>query len=324
MTTRLALGLVLCTVGCQQDIPPKPAALAAVVAPRPTPPPPKPPAPPIVPSVVPPPLPPGVHHVEHPVPVNRVVKWFRSLPHDEREVVAKVCKLRADDPCAIIRNWSDDHPNPEVALLASLPDDDKRDGAESYCEYANRHARHCNTPLVFSLDSAPIALAAATAIPFAFQPNDRVTSAWPTAATPWIAMDRDGDGAITSGAELFGDATRLADGTIAHDGYSALAALDSDGNGVIDANDPAFASLLLWSDVNGDRKSSRDELRPLSSVVTSIPIAHRDDARCDAQGNCEGERGIAHYRDLSGTDHVGAVVDLYLATTPALNHSSGM
>ena len=269
-------------------------------------------------------MPPGEHHVEHPVPVNRVVKWFRSLPHDERDVIAKVCKLRSDDPCAFIRGWSEDHPNPEVALLASLPDDDKRDGAESYCAYANRHARRCNTPLVLSLDNGPIALAPATAIPFAFQPNAGVTSAWPTTATPWIAMDRDGDGAITSGAELFGDATRLVDGTIAHDGYSALAALDGDGNGVIDANDPAFASLLLWSDLNGDRKSSPDELRPLSSVVTSIPIVHHDDRRCDAQGNCEGERGIAHWRDLSGTDHIGSVVDLYLATTPALNHESGM
>src|SRR5450755_4604311 len=176
MTTRLTLGLVVYIVGCQQNIPPPKPADVVVVEPRPVPPVPSPP--PVRPVV--PPRPPGQHLVEHPVPANRVVKWFRSLPHDERDVIAKVCKLRADDPCAFIRGWSEDHPNPEVALLASLPDDDKRDGAESYCAYANRHGRRCNTPLFLSFDNASIALAPATAIPFAFQPNDLVFSDSPT------------------------------------------------------------------------------------------------------------------------------------------------
>ena len=76
----------------------------------------------------------------------------------------------------------------------------------------------------------------------------------------------------------------------------------------IDASDPAFASLLVWADRDGDRRSTPDELSPLSDVVTAIPLASRLDPRCDDAGNCEGERGAALVRDGSSA----AVVDVYL------------
>jgi hypothetical protein len=128
---------------------------------------------------------------------------------------------------------------------------------------------------------------------FAFEPGKPVTSAWPTAVTPWIAVDRDGDGAITSGAELFGDSTGDA-----RDGFEALAALDDNRDGVIDRHDPAFARLLLWSDTNGDRKSTPAELRPLAEAVASIPLAH------------DGVRG----RVMLSDGRTGAVEDIYLPT----------
>jgi hypothetical protein len=294
---------VLVVAGCQQDRPsPKRFVPAMVVAE---------PAKPAPPLPLPPPLPikPPDHQAPAVVvPVPRLVKWFRALPKDDHDHVAKACAARAADPCGgLLRAWTEDHPDPTVALFASLTDP-QRKTANQYCEYANRHARGCNTPLVLALDNRPIELAPPTSIAFAFQSDERVTSAWPTVATPWLAMDRDGDGAITSGAELFGDGTRLADGTLAPDGYAALAALDKNHDGVIDAKDPAFTALLLWSDLDGDRKSSPNELRPLSSVVTSIPLAHDKAPRCDRDGNCEGERGSAELRD----GHEGAIVDLYL------------
>jgi hypothetical protein len=167
------------------------------------------------------------------------------------------------------------------------------------------------TPLVVAFEGQPIEFLS-TGGTFAFRPGAHVATDWPTAATPWIAIDLDGDGAITSGAELFGDSSVLPDGKRAHHGYEALAALDTNRDGVIDRDDPAFAKLLLWSDRDGDRRSSPGELLPLSSIVISIPLSYRRAMQCDARGNCEGERGAMRWRDEGGVERTGAVVDVYL------------
>ncbi len=54
----------------------------------------------------------------------------------------------------------------------------------------------------------------------------------------FLAIDRNGNGQIDSGKELFGPTSG--------DGFAELAALDADGNGWIDAADPAWAQLRLW------------------------------------------------------------------------------
>ncbi|WP_341675162.1 hypothetical protein [Niveibacterium sp. SC-1] len=54
----------------------------------------------------------------------------------------------------------------------------------------------------------------------------------------YLAFDRDGNGKIDDGSELFGPQT--------NDGFGELAKLDEDGNSLIDENDPAFSKLLLW------------------------------------------------------------------------------
>lgn len=55
----------------------------------------------------------------------------------------------------------------------------------------------------------------------------------------YLAVDRNGNGTIDSGRELFGPST--------NSGFGELAALDRDGNGWIDENDRAFESLRLWA-----------------------------------------------------------------------------
>ena len=54
----------------------------------------------------------------------------------------------------------------------------------------------------------------------------------------FLALDVDGDGLITNGAELFGPTTGQ--------GFKELAVHDTDGNGWIDENDPVFAKLRIW------------------------------------------------------------------------------
>jgi len=166
------------------------------------------------------------------------------------------------------------------------------------------------TPLVVAFDNQPVAFT--TGGKFAFLPGEPAGSDWPTATTPWIALDLDHDAAITSGAELFGSSTILPGGTTARNGFLALAALDTNHDGHIDAGDPAFMSLLLWADRNGDRRSSPDELTALSSVIVSISLDDHLEVRCDARSNCERERATVQWRDAQGGRHDGAVVDVYL------------
>ncbi len=129
---------------------------------------------------------------------------------------------------------------------------------------------------------------------FAFAGPDAMrclSTDWPTADTPWLARDLDGDGAIDGGHELFGSATRLPDGRTAPHGFAALTTLDGNGDGVLDARDPAFADLVLWADRDGDRRSTPDELSPLAAAgVRALPLAYRVEPRCDTRGNCGRER----------------------------------
>jgi len=69
----------------------------------------------------------------------------------------------------------------------------------------------CNTPLVLAFDNEPIALTA-SAGSFDIAGNGCISTDWPTAATPWLALDRDRNGSIDGGHELFGNGTVLSGG----------------------------------------------------------------------------------------------------------------
>jgi hypothetical protein len=95
------------------------------------------------------------------------------------------------------------------------------------------------TPLVLDLDGngvRTLGLEAGVQFDLAASGSKRTTG-WVGSGDGLLALDRNGDGAINDGSELFGSATRLADGSTAADGYAALAALDDNGDGKIDAKD---------------------------------------------------------------------------------------
>lgn len=65
------------------------------------------------------------------------------------------------------------------------------------------------------------------------------------AGSGYLALDRNGDGTINDGTELFG--------TKSGDGFKDLARFDSDGNGWIDEDDDIWDKLLIWTmDENGN------------------------------------------------------------------------
>jgi len=238
--------------------------------------------------------------VEHPPPLPPGAAWFHRLTSHEQQDVEWVCKAE-HEPC-----WA---PHGMGLRVTSAAEDARYDAVapllgrdfERHCKQERGPRPGCNTPLVVAFDGEAIAFRN-DARAFAFR-GEPVVSDWPSARTPWLALDRDGDGVISGGNELFGDGVAGA-----RNGYEALAQLDANGDGVIDANDPAFASLVLWADRDGDRRGEPDELTPLADLVVAIPLAHTRDVHCTARGDCEGERGALVRRDGAR----GAVVDVYL------------
>jgi hypothetical protein len=170
-----------------------------------------------------------------------------------------------------------------------------------------------STPLVFAFDDAPVSFSS-SAGSFSLDPTMSVATDWPAATTPWLALDRNGNGAIDDGGELFGSATVIGSGGHASNGFVALRPLDQNRDGVLDARDPAFASLTVWSDVDQDRASRPSELVSLASLgIESISLAFGDAARCDGTGNCERETSTFVYRGADGASRQGRVVDVHLA-----------
>jgi len=111
---------------------------------------------------------------------------------------------------------------------------------------------------------------------------------WTAAGTnqAFLWMDRDHDGVVSGGAELFGTATVLKNGHRAANGFEALREFDTNGDLVIDAKDSVWPQLLLWTDRNHDGISQPGEITRLSdSPVRSINLTYHWTGRRDAHGN---------------------------------------
>jgi hypothetical protein len=130
--------------------------------------------------------------------------------------------------------------------------------------------------------------------------------AWPTADSEiaFLARDRNGNGVIDDATELFLFGTPLLNGIKARNGFIALAEFDLNHDGVLDSSDPAWSSLLLWTDRNHDGISQPDELTPIArSAVTAIDLPHKWQLAHDQSGNYYGNRAQVHFGPRVGTAH---------------------
>lgn len=115
----------------------------------------------------------------------------------------------------------------------------------------------------------------------------------------FLALDRNGNGRIDDGAELFGDYTLLRSGQRAQNGFDALQELDANGDGTVDGHDGAWQALVLWTDRNHDGVSSADELQPIAgSPVVGLETTYRHVGRKDQWRN--EFRYMAHLRLQEG------------------------
>ncbi len=130
-------------------------------------------------------------------------------------------------------------------------------------------------PLILDLDGdgiETIAEAGFNGVKFDYEGDGiKTPTGWVGADDGLLVLDRNGNGSIDNGAELFSDYTPMGDGTLAQNGIDALRTVDSNADGVINASDTQFASLRVWRDVNQDGVSQSSELFALSQLgITAI------------------------------------------------------
>jgi hypothetical protein len=108
----------------------------------------------------------------------------------------------------------------------------------------------------------------------------------------FLALDRDGNGVVDNGSELFGVGTpMLLEGTNAPNGFVGLAQYDSaalggNDDGYVTSDDAIWSQLRLWRDINADGVSTPEEMfTPESLGITSFETIPRFAKRYDPAGN---------------------------------------
>jgi hypothetical protein len=135
----------------------------------------------------------------------------------------------------------------------------------------------------------------------------------PAGTRPGQRRHRNNNGTIDTGRELFGDNTLKSDGKLAINGFDALADLDSNQDGKVDANDTDFSKLRVWQDLNQDGESQTDELKTLDQLnIQSINAAGENVLQNLGNNNQAIARGSFTFKD-GHTSTAGAAASLNLA-----------
>ena len=190
-----------------------------------------------------------------------------------------------------INNWQ----NGWNGIRLRSKDDDAGNDNSSY-------ASNLASPLVIDIDGNGLDLVnlADSSTYFDFDLDGLAErTGWVGGNDALLALDVNGNGSIDDVSELFGANPTLINGdadlSAVGSGFLQLGALDSDGNGVIDAADAQFADLKLWRDVNQDGVSDAGELFSLADLgIDSISLTYSRTATTDGSNLILDQSTVTH------------------------------
>ena len=136
-------------------------------------------------------------------------------------------------------------------------------------------------PLVLDLDGSGVKLTeAGKGAIFDITADGKLdNTAWVKGNTALLTYDRNGNGVVDNGSELFGDQNGAAHG------FAELAKYDSNRDSVINILDPVFKALKLYRDLNGDGKMTRNEFSTLNEMgIKELNLNFKRD-NTDLNGN---------------------------------------